>query len=181
MATAKTSAPKSDKKGLPIGGPFLLAAQEGQRTPSNPTRMRKALLIVLCALGLTCFAPGASATDLEVGGRVMAGGGTLLTNGVFFPGTALPNNDGTLTEVLPPVEMQRGTDLEFVNLDESTVSNGHKLVSLKRRRGYPLFASDMLTRPGQTDIVFTSNLKPGIYPFYCSTHAGMWGQIEIVR
>lgn len=137
--------------------------------------------MLAAAIGLSCFAPGASAVvDVETGGRVVAGGGTLLTNGLFFPGTALPNEDGSLTAVLPPIEVQEGTDVEFVNLDEATVSNAHKMVSIKRRKGRPVFQSDLLTRPGQTSLVLTSNLKPGLYPFYCSVHTGMWGQLQIV-
>ena len=143
--------------------------------------MRKILLVAACALGLSCFNPGASALDIETGGRVVAGGGTPVSNGLFFPGTAIPDDDGGLTAVLPPVQIQEGTDVEFVNLDEATVSNAHKMVSLKRRRGRPLFQSDQLTRPGQTSLVTTSNLKPGLYPFYCPIHSGMWGQLEVVR
>ncbi len=144
--------------------------------------MRRALLVALCAIGLSCFTPTATATDVEIGGRVIAGGGTPLSNGLFFPGTAFPDDDGSVDPVLPPIEVKRGTDVEFINLDEATVANGHKMVSLRKRRGRPLFSSDLLTRPGQTDVVFTSHLKPGLYPFYCSTHtAGMWGQLRIVR
>ena len=143
--------------------------------------MRKVLCLALAAMCLSCFAPGAAATDVEVGGRIVAGGGTPLTNGVFFPGTALPNDDGTITAVLPPVEIPQGTDVEFTTLDEAAVGNGHKLVSLKRRKGKPVFSSDVLSRPGSSSLVITSNLAPGIYPFYCTLHAGMWGQIEIVK
>ena len=143
--------------------------------------MRKILLVAACALGLSCFSPGASALDIETGGRVVAGGGTPVSNGLFFPGTAIPAEGGGLTAVLPPVQIQQGTDVEFVNIDEATVSNSHTMVSLKRRKGRPLFHSDQLTRPGQTSLVTTSNLKPGLYPFYCSVHAGMWGQLEVVR
>lgn len=157
--------------------PFAGAGTES----ANPTVMRKVLLVALSALGLTCFAPGASAIDLEVGGRVAAGGGTPVSNGIFFPGTAIVNSDGGLTSVLPPIEMQYGTDLEFINLDEATVANGHKLVSLRRKQGRPLFSSDLLTSPGQSDVVFTSMLKPGVYPFFCATHGGMWGKLKIVR
>ena len=142
--------------------------------------MRKVLLVAVCAIGLSCFAPGASAIDIETGGRVVAGGGTPLTNGLFLPGTAIPDDDGGLTPVLPPMEVKEGTDVEFVNLDEATVANAHKMVSLKRRKGRPLFQSDLLSRPGETSLVTTSNLKPGLYAYYCSVHTGMWGQLEIV-
>jgi len=143
--------------------------------------MRKVLLAAVCALGLSCFAPGANAIDVEVGGRVVSAAGTPVSNGLFFPGTAIPNNDGSLTALLPPIEIERGTDFEFTNLDEATVSNAHKIVSKKRRNGLPVFQSALLTRPGQSDVLVTSNLKPGLYPFYCSVHTGMWGQLRIVR
>ena len=142
--------------------------------------MRKLVLVVLCAFGLSCFTSGASAVDVEIGGRVIAGGGTPVSNGLFTPGTAIPRADGGF-DGLPPMQIQYGTDVEFVNLDEATISNGHKMVSQKRRKGRPVFSSDLLTSPGQTSLVVTSNLKPGVYAYYCSTHAGMWGQIEIVR
>ena len=58
--------------------------------------------------------------------------------------------------------------------------SSNKMISLKRRKGRPLFQSDLLRRPGDTDLVTTSNLKPGLYPFYCPVHNGMWGQLEIV-
>lgn len=143
--------------------------------------MKKVVLVALCAFGLSCFSPGASAVDVEVGGRVFSGGGTPVSNGVFFPGTAIPNDDGGVDPVLPPIEIERGTDLEFGNIDEATVSNAHKIVSLKRRKGRPLFQSKMLSQPGQTSLVATSNLKPGKYPFYCSVHSGMWGILKVVR
>ena len=143
--------------------------------------MRKALLVAVCAIGLSCLSPGASAVDLEVGGRVMSGGGTPVSNGLFFPGTAIPNANGGVDSVLPPIEIQQGTDLEFTNLDEATVSNAHRLVSQKRVKGRWIFQSDLLTRPGQTDLITTSNLKPGLYPFYCTVHTGMWGKLRVVR
>ncbi|MBW3595163.1 MAG: hypothetical protein KY391_06250 [Actinobacteria bacterium] len=142
--------------------------------------MKKVLLVAL-AVSLSCFAPTASATDVEVGGRVVSGGGTPVSNGLFFPGTAIPDGDGGLTAILPPIEIERGTDLEFTNIDEAAVSNAHKIVSLKRRKGRPLFQSKTLTRPGQSTLVATSNLKPGLYPFYCSVHSGMWAQLKVVR
>lgn len=142
--------------------------------------MKKVTLIALCALALSCFAPGAAATDIETSARIVAGGGTPLTNGVFFPGTAFPREGGGF-DAMPPVEVQKGTDFEFINLDEAAVANAHKIVSLKRRKRRPLFTSELLSRPGQTDIVKTSHMKPGIYAYYCSVHNGMWGQIQIVK
>ena len=138
-------------------------------------------MAALVALVLSCFAPGAGAAvaEAETGGRIIAGGGTQLTNGIFFPGTAFPRADGGF-DGPPPLQIPQGTDVEVINLDEATLANAHKVVSLKRRKGKPVFFSDLLTTPGQTDIVVTSKLKPGIYPYYCSVHSSMWGQIEIV-
>src|SRR5687767_10083967 len=82
---------------------------------------------------------------LETGGRVFAGGGTPVSNGVFFPGTVLCV--GTDCSGLPPVEIAQGTDLEFVNLDVSAVANIHQIVSYKRKRGRPLFTSKALEGP----------------------------------
>jgi plastocyanin len=142
--------------------------------------MRKIVLLAVSAIALSCVAPGASANNVEIGGRVVAGGGTQVSNGLFFPGTALPRADGGF-DGMDPLQIQQGTDIEFINLDEGSVSNSHEMRSLKKRKGRPLFSSEQLTRPGQTALVVTSNLKPGVYPFYCSVHTGMWGRIEIVR
>lgn len=142
--------------------------------------MRKTVLLAASAIVLSLVTPGASANDVEIGGRVVAGGGTQLSNGLFFPGTALPRADGGF-DGMEPLQIEQGTDVEFVNLDEGSVSNAHEMRSLKKRKGRPLFSSEQLTRPGQTALVVTSNLKPGVYPFYCSVHTGMWGRIEIVR
>ena len=144
--------------------------------------MRVTVISAVAALVLSCFGPGAGAVaaETETGGRIIAGGGTQLTNGVFFPGTAFPRSDGGF-DGSPPLQIPQGTDVEVINLDEATLANAHKVVSLKRRKGRPVFTSDLLTSPGQTDIIVTSKLKPGIYPYYCSVHSTMWGQIEVVN
>lgn len=114
---------------------------------------------------------------LETGGRVFAGGGTFVSNGIFFPGTLAC--DGSECRGLPPIEVERGTDLEFVNLDPSVVTNGHQIVSYKRKRGRPVFSSDQVDGPAVARVI-TSHLKPGVYRFFCSTHFGMEAALEIV-
>ena len=153
----------------------------GRKASENLSLMKKAVLVALCAMGLTCFAPGASADNVAIGGRVIAGGGTPVSNGVFTPGTAIPNEDGGVDPVLPPMQIEQGTDVELINLDESAVANAHKMVSLKRRAGKPLFSSDLVRSPGDSTLVVTSHLKPGLYPYYCTVHTAMWGQLEVVR
>ena len=145
--------------------------------------MRKLVAIAL-ALGLMTAPPlgapvPADVTPVAADATIVSGGGTPVSNGVFFPGTAIVGDDGKL-QGLPPVEIRKGYDFEFVNLDEAAVSNAHKIISIKRRKGEPLFQSDVLRSPGAKDLVITSHLKPGVYAYFCAFHSTMYGQIKIV-
>ncbi|MGH2755534.1 MAG: cupredoxin domain-containing protein [Actinomycetota bacterium] len=113
---------------------------------------------------------------------VFAGGGTPLSNGAFFPGTAFCNSSGC-TVVGEPVQVEKGTNFTFANVDAEVVANAHQILSIKRHRKTkrPLFMSDVLTTPGQTDLVITEKLKPGLYEYGCTVHFGMYGVIEIVK
>lgn len=140
--------------------------------------MRK-LIVIALALGLMAGPAFAAPTVPSVGNMtIVAGGGTPVSNGVFFPGTAI--YDGEKITGLPPVPIEQGSDFDFVNLDESAVGNGHQIISIKRKKGRPLFQSDFLASPGDMDLVVTSNLKPGVYSFFCTVHSTMYGRIEIV-
>jgi hypothetical protein len=114
---------------------------------------------------------------LESSGTLFAGGGTALSNGIFFPGTAI--YDGKAFQGLPPIQITQGTDMDFVNLDVSAITNGHQIVSFKRKHGQPVIKSARVDGPGQTTVI-TSHLKPGVYPFFCTVHFGMYGRLEIV-
>jgi len=141
--------------------------------------MKRLLLVALASLVAAAFVPNASAGAQAIpSSTILAGGGTPLSNGIFFPGTALYDSGEFVGE---PVSISRGTDIEFVNLDEASIANGHKLVSLKinKRTKRPLFRSKMLLSPGQSATVITSHLKRGTYPFYCPVHSGMWGLLEV--
>jgi len=145
--------------------------------------MRKVLLSALMiVLSVALLAPTGHAAvptpNLESGGTIFAGGGTNLTNGIFFPGTAI--YDGSDYQGLPPMQIAQGTDLDFVNLDVGAVANAHQIVSFKQKRGVPVFKSERVDGPGQT-LVITSFLKPGVYPFFCSIHFGMYGRLQIVK
>ncbi|HYO61411.1 MAG TPA: hypothetical protein VEU29_05895 [Actinomycetota bacterium] len=107
---------------------------------------------------------------------VFAAGGTPLSNGIFFPGTAACV--GTDCQGVP-YEVAKGSDLRFYNLDTAVVANNHRIVSKDtNKRGRPLFQSETIGGPAST-LVKTSHLKPGVYGYYCSVHYGMDGLLEI--
>jgi hypothetical protein len=108
---------------------------------------------------------------------LFAGGGTPVSNGIFFPGTALCADSTCYGE---PYEIARGTDIRFYNLDSAAVANSHRIISkqTKKRSKAPLFASDNVAGPGST-LMQTSHLKPGIYDYFCTVHFGMEGRIEV--
>lgn len=148
--------------------------------------MRK-LVAALVALVLTAPAVSAapsSASLLPTSNaaepvRIFAAGGTQVSSGIFFPGTAIANDDGTLTG--EPYVVPAGSDLLLTNADHFVVAGGaHGITSFKKvKRGgkrVPLFASKMVAGPGEA-LVVTSHVKPGTYAFYCPIHAGMLGQL----
>lgn len=112
---------------------------------------------------------------------IFAGGGTPLTNGVFFPGTATCSG-GECTAVGAIPQIKKGTDITFANMDEGTVSNAHRIVCLGRTKtGRPKCVSEQLDSPGETSLMVTSKLRPGLYPYLCSVHFGMYGIFEVVK
>lgn len=141
--------------------------------------MRKGLVTAAVALLMLPFA-GASGAPVPAPlapAPMFVGGGTLLTNGIFFPGTAVYQSGDYIGE---PYEIASGQDIELTNLDEGDIANCHQLTSFKRKRsGRPLFQSKRLCNPGESALVLTSVVKPGIYDFNCPIHYGMYGQIEI--
>ncbi|HEX2195458.1 MAG TPA: hypothetical protein VHJ76_00920 [Actinomycetota bacterium] len=107
---------------------------------------------------------------------LFAAGGTPLSNGLFFPGTALCV--GTDCQGVP-YQIAKGSDIRFYNLDAAVVANSHRIISKRQnKKGRPLFQSDNVAGPGST-LMKTSHLKPGVYPYYCSVHFGMEGILEI--
>lgn len=142
------------------------------------TRFSAITMVALLAT-LATPAGAASAPADEHPNVIVAAGGTNLSNGIFLPGTAACDNSGC-TGV--PMQIAKGTDVTFVNIDPAPVTNSHRIISLDKRRktGRPLFASDTVDGPGQT-LMITSHLKPKVYPYFCSFHFGMYGQIEVVK
>ena len=143
---------------------------------------RGTLLALVVALSAYAIPAGASSEEAVGPAYVFAGGGTPLSNGIFFGGTTICDDAGC-TVAGTPVEVPVGTDFTFVNLDAEAVGNGHQIMSVKKnkRTKKPLFYSDYLATPGEQDVVMTSHLKPGRYLFRCPVHFGMYGTIEVVE
>ena len=143
-------------------------------------RARAAFVVVLFVLGV-----GAPATARTAASRaaacstgdvpLFAGAGTPLSNGFFFPGTAV--YDGSKFQGAPLLVPQ-GCNVRFVNLDVGILTNGHEVISFARKRGRPLFKSALSDGPG-TEIVRTSKVPPGLYPYFCGVHYGMYGLLQV--
>ena len=136
---------------------------------------------VLCLVAIFALVvPGhlaGAATAERATAQLFVGGGTFVSNGIFFPGTAA-YYEGTYYGV--PYQIAKGTDIELINLDQGDISNGHQMRSFKvRRNGRPLFVSGRVSQPGESTLVITSHLKPGVYPYFCTNHFGMLGQLEV--
>lgn len=148
--------------------------------------MRRGPLAAAVALSVTLLtaslghaaAAGAPPTPADEV-RVFAAGGTQVSNGLFFPGTAIANGGKYIGEPLP---VPQGSNIRFFNADQSTFAGGHKITSFKRiRRGgksVPLFSSKLVEGPAEA-LVITSHLEPGIYDYFCSIHSGMFGLIKV--
>lgn len=148
--------------------------------------MKKVLLVAVIALLATALVQPAHAQlpAPRIGEAVViAFGGTPVSNGIFFPGTRVcqGNDADDCTTLGPPVQVPRGSDLTFVNLDHSAVANFHTITSFKRdkRTRRPLFQSDEVHGPAQVTVK-TAHLKPGVYHYFCGVHFGMLGTLEVV-
>ena len=139
--------------------------------------MRK-LLAAGVGLLLACLPAAAGAQTEEDAVPVFAGGGTNLSNGYFFPGTATYDGNDF---VGVPLQIQKGQDILFVNTDPAALTNAHSMVSFrKNKKGRPFFHSGYIRGPASAPVK-TSHLKPGVYPYYCSVHYGMYGLLEVTK
>ena len=144
---------------------------------ANPSDMRKALALAVCLALIVPIQAAVGSTTAGATVPLFVGGGTFVSNGIFFPGTAV-YQDGEYYGA--PYQIAQGTDIELINLDEGSVSNGHQMRSFKvRRNGRPLFVSGRIASPGESTVVIVSHLKPGIYDYFCTNHFGMLGRIEV--
>jgi hypothetical protein len=142
--------------------------------------MRKvlaALALLLATVPATVGASPAAAQEADVA-PLFVGGGTNVTNGYFFPGTAI--YDGS-DFVGVPFQIQQGQNIALINTDVAALTNAHTMVSWrKNKKGRPLFHSGYVRGPA-TVTVKTSHLKPGVYPYYCNVHSGMYGLLEVTK
>ncbi len=143
------------------------------------------LVSLVAAAAIALAAPGAGAQPVDAPpipcpdgtAPLFAGGGTALTNGYFFPGTAI-NEDGEF--IGAPYTVEQGCNIHFVVQDPAAITNGHQIKSFKRRKGKPLFRSKMVQGPGET-LMITEHVKPGVYPYFCTVHFGMYGLLEFQK
>jgi hypothetical protein len=140
----------------------------------------RATLAGLLLAGLTLVPPAAARPAADDDATLFVGGGTNLTNGLFFPGTSLRQN-GEWLDLGPPLQVTAGSNVTLVNLDAAPLTNSHQVRSFKVRKktGRPLFQSEPSSGP-TTTLVLTQHLKPGLYRYFCTTHFGMFGRIEVV-
>jgi plastocyanin len=76
------------------------------------------------------------------------------------------------------VTIVAGDTLRFTNADALAT---HDLVSLDRGPGGAfLFHSALLEGAGTSDVTGVSDLIPSKYPFYCSIHTSMTGNITVL-
>ncbi len=166
---------------LRVWPPLLAGLRRGS---PNLERVRKLpLLLAAASLALLPSAEAAAPSALPqlppVGAAeepLFAAGGTPLTNGVFFPGTAVCVGSDCKGV---PYQIDQGSNVRFYNLDTAVVANNHRIVSKRlNKRGRPLFQSETIGGPAST-LMKTSHLKAGVYPYTCSVHFGMDGILEI--
>lgn len=147
--------------------------------PENQKPMKRSLLLALVAMLALSMAPAGGAERADA--QLFAGGTTPVGGGFFFPGTGV--SDGSKMQYPAPLEVTRGSNVVLTNLDEATVANSHAIRSLKlnKRTKRPLFRSKAVYSPGDSVTMITSHLRRGLYPYRCTTHANMYGAIQIVK
>ena len=142
--------------------------------------MRRLLLLACAAVLALPMAPAGGA-PAYADAQLFVGATTPVGGGVFFPGTGI--SDGSKIQYPAPLEVTKGSNVVLTNLDEATVANSHAIRSLKinRRTKKPLFRSQTVYSPGDSVTMITSHLKPGLYAYRCTTHANMYGALEITQ
>lgn len=100
---------------------------------------------------------------------------------VAFPADAslapLPRQVVTVANVyvLPEISVYVGDTLTLTNLDV----RAHDLVSRNVSGGVRVFASAPTDPRGRSDVAGVSSLPAGVYPFSCSIHESMLGNLRV--
>lgn len=110
--------------------------------------------------------------------------GVLLFAGVPAPAQTLPLGPGpvivsTAGALYAPytVVVPKGMSLRLIQLDPTV---RHDVVSRYVIKGRPMFATKATLEFGQTQLVRgVERLRPAFYPFTCSIHPEMFGQLVV--
>jgi plastocyanin len=96
------------------------------------------------------------------------------------PARALPVPRQVVTAgsvfVVPEITIYQGDTLTLTNLDPVLT---HDLVSRNLAGGVRIFASSPAAAGERVDVARVSSLAPGVYPFYCSLHESMIGNLRV--
>lgn len=84
----------------------------------------------------------------------------------------------TVRNVYVPSEVYvvAGFSLEFTNVD----IEGHDVYSLDLGPNGPLFSTGPVGTGGHKTVQDVDTLPPGVYPFVCSFHSEMYGNLNVV-
>jgi len=93
--------------------------------------------------------------------------------------TVFANPGGSSSGYTPRTPISpAGNLVELTNLDQMD----HDITSVERRAdGRPLFASAFAAARETVPVVGTDTLPPGMYPFICSLHSAMTGELVVVE
>lgn len=78
--------------------------------------------------------------------------------------------------VLPEIRIFQGDTLTLTNLDPQ---QAHDLVSRNLVGGVRVFASGPAAAGERVDVAGVASLRPDVYPFYCSLHESMTGNLRV--
>ncbi len=76
------------------------------------------------------------------------------------------------------VVVVQGGSVTLVNADAT--QQWHDIVSRNYRNGAPVFRSGLIPAGGVSGVAGVAALAPSVYPFYCSVHDYMAGNLTVV-
>ena len=110
------------------------------------------------------------------------------SGGSDLPALPAPTPEGGATAVVtappeatsagfapPRMAVTKGGSLQFVNADTMT----HDITAVAKKDGAPVFKSPFTASGSSSDVKGVSALAPGSYPFFCSLHTQMKGELTV--